>query len=36
LAVEPKIRPSSLIPTPHELLLVFRRTSSFEPSGLNR
>ena len=28
--------PSSLIPTPHELLFVLRRNSSFEPSGLKR
>src|SRR5262245_54903488 len=36
LAVEPKTSPSSVKPRPHELLLVLRMSSSFEPSGLNR
>jgi hypothetical protein len=35
-AVDPNSRPSSLNPTPHELLFVLRRNSSFEPSGLKR
>ena len=35
-AVEPNSRPSSLKPTPQELLLVLRRNSSLEPSPLAR
>ena len=36
LAVEPKTSPSSLNPKPQELLLVLRKASNRDPSGMNR